>query len=317
MEGGGGAAGTSAPVRKANFKFKKRKRKRGNIRESTIQTIEDGKTTASAPLPQLVPSIQKVKQMASKRMRTAGLKASTGDRERAGAGAHVVRQKSERNAAPAETGDKHITAVVEPTKRDAKFRGKPKWVGPRKAPSNIRMTTVVDYNPSLCKDYNETGFCGYGNSCKYLHDRGDYKAGWQLEKEWEAKQERERRLLQGDDVSDEENFEISSDEDLPFACHICRTDFTNPVVTLCGHYFCESCAIKRYAKSKRCAICKEDTQGNFKTAHKLLDRLEKKRERAEREGGGGQEGAEDAPPQQSNGWAIPGGASRMEQEKRV
>jgi hypothetical protein len=26
-----------------------------------------------------------------------------------------------------------------------------------------------------CKDYKETGRCGYGDSCKFMHDRGDYK----------------------------------------------------------------------------------------------------------------------------------------------
>ncbi len=28
------------------------------------------------------------------------------------------------------------------------------------------------------------GYCGFGDSCKFLHDRSDYKYGWQLEQEW-------------------------------------------------------------------------------------------------------------------------------------
>ncbi len=28
------------------------------------------------------------------------------------------------------------------------------------------------------------GYCGFGDSCKFLHDRSDYKHGWQLEQEW-------------------------------------------------------------------------------------------------------------------------------------
>jgi hypothetical protein len=28
------------------------------------------------------------------------------------------------------------------------------------------------------------GYCGFGDSCKFLHDRSDYKYGWQLEREW-------------------------------------------------------------------------------------------------------------------------------------
>ena len=42
----------------------------------------------------------------------------------------------------------------------------------------------MDYNPSLCKDYHDTGYCCFGDSCLYIHDRGDYKSGWELEKEW-------------------------------------------------------------------------------------------------------------------------------------
>lgn len=41
-----------------------------------------------------------------------------------------------------------------------------------------------DYQPDLCKDWKETGYCGFGDSCKFMHDRGDYKAGWELERDW-------------------------------------------------------------------------------------------------------------------------------------
>ena len=55
--------------------------------------------------------------------------------------------------------------------------------GPMRAAANIRSTVRWDYQPDLCKDYKETGFCGFGDSCKFLHDRSDYKFGWQLEKD--------------------------------------------------------------------------------------------------------------------------------------
>ncbi|CAG8773589.1 24053_t:CDS:2, partial [Racocetra persica] len=72
-----------------------------------------------------------------------------------------------------------------------------------------------------------TGYCGYGDSCKFLHDRGDYKSGWQLEREWEE--------MQGKIRQDKSEFLIESsdesDEELPFACIICRQEYKNPVIT--------------------------------------------------------------------------------------
>ena len=50
--------------------------------------------------------------------------------------------------------------------------------------------------PDICKDYKETGFCGYGDSCKFLHDRGDYKSGWQQEREWDAEQAKKKKRLE-------------------------------------------------------------------------------------------------------------------------
>lgn len=54
--------------------------------------------------------------------------------------------------------------------------------GPLRASTNVRTSIRVDYQPDLCKDYKETGYCGYGDACKFLHDRGDYKAGWEIER---------------------------------------------------------------------------------------------------------------------------------------
>ncbi|CAF4337507.1 unnamed protein product [Rotaria sp. Silwood2] len=56
--------------------------------------------------------------------------------------------------------------------------------GPIRAPVHFRVSTRWDYQPDICKDYKETGYCGFGDSCKFLHDRSDYKHGWQLEQEW-------------------------------------------------------------------------------------------------------------------------------------
>ena len=67
-------------------------------------------------------------------------------------------------------------------------------VGPQRSTDNtIRTVTIVDYQPDVCKDYKgnspihfklktyankifaETGYCGFGDTCKFLHDRGTCK----------------------------------------------------------------------------------------------------------------------------------------------
>uniref|UniRef100_A0A8B9L7F1 Ring finger protein 113A n=1 Tax=Astyanax mexicanus TaxID=7994 RepID=A0A8B9L7F1_ASTMX len=137
--------------------------------------------------------------------------------------------------------------------------------GPIRAPEHLRATVRWDYQPDICKDYKETGFCGFGDSCKFLHDRSDYKHGWQIERELD-----EGRY----GANDEENYEVSSDEeDLPFKCFICRESFKNPIITKCRHYFCEACALQHYRKSKRCYVCNEQTNGVFNPAKELMAKM--------------------------------------------
>ena len=152
-------------------------------------------------------------------------------------------------------------------------------VGPIKAPTNIRTITVTDFAPDVCKDYKQTGFCGFGDSCKFLHAREDYKQGWQLDKEWEkaGKKKPGADSVAQDDLNDEDKML----EGIPFKCIICKGEYKTPVVTKCGHYFCERCAMTRYMqeKKKTCANCGADTNGTFNVARKLKELLEKKRKR--------------------------------------
>ncbi len=158
--------------------------------------------------------------------------------------------------------------------------------GPLRASSAIRSTFRMDYQPDVCKDWKETGYCGYGDSCKFLHDRSDYKSGWQLDREWEAKEKLRREqqavkafLGEGDGEeagaagADGAGEKKKEDDGLPFACHICRLPFENPVVTKCKHYFCEHCALKENAKTGKCAICKKDTNGTFNVAVALAKKM--------------------------------------------
>lgn len=117
--------------------------------------------------------------------------------------------------------------------------------GPLRTSAHIRASVRFDYQPDICKDYKETGYCGFGDSCKFMHDRGDYKSGWQMEKEWEEKEKlRKRALAMGGKEDDEDDDGDDDDDELPFACFICRQSFVDPVVTKCKHYFCEHCALK-------------------------------------------------------------------------
>jgi len=86
---------------------------------------------------------------------------------------------------------------------------------------------ILDAN-KLFQFFLETGYCGYGESCKFLHDRGDYKSGWKFEREWE---EMQGKLKKDPNAFLVESSDEESDEELPFACIICRKDFKNPIVT--------------------------------------------------------------------------------------
>ncbi|KAJ8492328.1 hypothetical protein OPV22_014049 [Ensete ventricosum] len=150
--------------------------------------------------------------------------------------------------------------------------------GPLRASAHIRLSARFDYQPDICKDYKETGYCGYGDSCKFMHDRGDYKSGWQLEKEWEeAEKARKRGLAAGGGGGDGDDGDHEADDDdddsLPFACFICRQPFEDPVVTKCKHYFCEHCALKHHAKNKKCFVCNKPTLGIFNTAHEIRKKM--------------------------------------------
>ena len=158
-------------------------------------------------------------------------------------------------------------------------------VGPVKAPTNIRTITVTDYAPDVCKDYKQTGFCGFGDSCKFLHARESFKQGWELDRDWEKVGDKAKRggkavksLAEAED-SEEEDAAL---EGIPFACIICKKAYTNPIVTKCGHYFCEACALQRYRRNPSCAACGAGTGGVFNGAKNLRKILDKKRERAKK-----------------------------------
>lgn len=81
--------------------------------------------------------------------------------------------------------------------------------------------------------------------------------------------------------TEDESNSSSDDEDIPFACLICRKPYTDPIVTRCGHYFDSACAIKRFGKTPKCAACGAPTGGIFNRADKVIEKMKKKRAQAE------------------------------------
>lgn len=157
------------------------------------------------------------------------------------------------------------------TKRNASH------AGPLKASNFIRTTARFDYQPDICKDYKETGFCGFGDTCIYLHDRGDTLAGWQIDQQWEEEQKKkkekqEKAITEFMGKTEEDIDDEAADDGLPFACFLCREHFKDPVVTKCSHHFCEKCIMSyvRNATSQgKCPVCQKDTHSVFNQPTKL------------------------------------------------
>ncbi|KAH8739108.1 zf-C3HC4/zf-CCCH zinc finger proteinhypothetical protein [Cryptosporidium ryanae] len=142
---------------------------------------------------------------------------------------------------------------------------------------NIRQTIRIDYQHDICKDYKETGYCGFGDTCKFLHDRSDFTSGWKLDREWKLQEKKRQKLDSSSTFCDQKgNFNNKSGKSkFPSYCFICKKKWVlnencNPVVTLCNHYFCEKCAFNQYTKSSRCFKCDAPTNGTFNVANNIL-----------------------------------------------
>ena len=130
---------------------------------------------------------------------------------------------------------------------------------------NMKTVTVTDYQPDICKDFQKTGYCGYGDSCKFLHSRDDFAGGWKLNTDWQVDGSKEKELL--DDLISEE---------IPFKCVVCEGEYKNPVKTKCNHYFCSSCFMNKMKTSTKCPVCGKETEGVAKMATNLKNLLKKK-----------------------------------------
>ena len=306
----GSASGSSA----ASGKF----RKRSNSSSDEDDNNADG-GTAGTTTSDLLEQIRREKQEQKHKKRRVGGGAS--DDEDGGGGGGVMHQFDATESRLTEkelatrTAEHHPTAItqgLEKTADDDKgpavaaanpadgdgddkvYQGqnagqsRNKFLaGPLKAPSFVRTTCRFDYQPDICKDYKDTGFCGFGDTCIYLHDRGDTLTGWQMEAQYEEKKkaEKERKEKEmerflarasgevGEDDDDDDATAATANDGLPFACHICRKPFMEPVVTNCGHYFCQACIMKHVRQETlACPICSKDTGGVFNHHAKLISK---------------------------------------------
>ncbi|KAF9770997.1 hypothetical protein IL306_011371 [Fusarium sp. DS 682] len=182
-----------------------------------------------------------------------------------------------------------LSSTNDATKRKDWY-DQPALKGPTRTASNVRITTTFDFAPDVCKDYKKTGWCGFGDACVFAHIREDVKQGWQLNKEWEDVTKGNRKVggtiigsanrKKEEEVAEETDMAML--EKIPFACIICEKPYKQPVVTRCGHYFCEACALKRYRKDPTCKNCGAATMGVFNTASKLERLLRRKRDHEEK-----------------------------------
>jgi len=165
-------------------------------------------------------------------------------------------------------GQAAYTQYIDPGDTSGQIKGAGIKAGPIRANIYARAITRMDYQPDICKDYKETGYCGFGDSCKFMHDRGDYKSGWEIDRDWNEEQkqkklEEEIRLKSGGEPQPP----LEENDNTPFACSVCNKAFTDPVKTKCGHFFCAKCALRKC--KTECAICTTKTGASFATPSKV------------------------------------------------
>ena len=56
----------------------------------------------------------------------------------------------------------------------------------------IKSSIRIDYKSGICKDFRDTGYCGFGDGCQFLHDRSDLYSGWEIENMFNIEEHRKK-----------------------------------------------------------------------------------------------------------------------------
>ncbi|GMF17319.1 unnamed protein product [[Candida] boidinii] len=63
---------------------------------------------------------------------------------------------------------------------------KPKEMRVKGLSADIKANNVIDYQRDVCKDFLKNGYCGFGDTCKFLHYRDEFKpVKNKTNREWE------------------------------------------------------------------------------------------------------------------------------------
>uniref|UniRef100_A0A146L3J3 RING finger protein 113A n=1 Tax=Lygus hesperus TaxID=30085 RepID=A0A146L3J3_LYGHE len=113
----------------------------------------------------------------------------------------------------------------------------------------------MDFQPDICKDYKETGICGWGDKCKFLHERGEFISSVDVERQWIQRLEASKREAKLAALA-----KVQTDM---HECGLCRNTLQNAVTVECKHRFCEDCLLKILHSSTKCPICSHETHGVY------------------------------------------------------
>lgn len=170
-------------------------------------------TSAGSTTRELLEEARKRVKQSSTTVATTALKSTTTQSQKISAGSGIMHTYNTSKEKPITAHDLVVsTAEHHPAAADAAaphssdntisdgiFRNAQRnafHAGPLRAAASVRVTARFDYQPDVCKDYKDTGFCGFGDTCIYLHDRGDTLTGWQLDQQWEQEQKAKKEQQQ-------------------------------------------------------------------------------------------------------------------------